>query len=61
MEMSYTRYLKELNWFNEKILSAWCTLEEKRSFVVEMDKFKSKYPEYEEARKNERCFSSTIV
>ena len=61
MEMSYTRYLKELNWFNEKILSTWCTLEEKRSFVVEMDKFKSKYPEYEEARKNERCFSSITV
>lgn len=59
MEMSYTRYLKELNWFNEKILSAWCTLEEKRSFVIEMDKFKSKYPKYEEIRKNERCFSST--
>lgn len=46
MEMSYTRYLKELNWFNEKIISDWCTLEEKRSFVIEMDEFKSKYPEY---------------
>lgn len=61
MEMSYAKYLKELNWFNEKILSVWCTLEEKRSFVVEMDEFKSKYPEYEETRKNERCFSSTAV
>lgn len=61
MEMSYAKYLKELDWFNEKILSAWYTLEEKRSFVIEMDKFKSKYPKYEEARKNERCFSSIAV
>lgn len=60
MEMSYSRYLKEIEWYDSKILSAWCTLEEKRSFVIEMDEFKSRYPEYEETRKNERCLSSTI-
>lgn len=61
MEMSYCRYLKEINWFNEKIVSMWTSLEEKRSFVKEMDQLKEQYPEYEEARKNERCFPSVTV
>lgn len=59
--MSYSNYLKELEWYDSKILSAGYTLEEKRSFVIEMDELKSKYSEYEETRKSERRFSSTTI
>lgn len=59
--MSYSNYLKELEWYDSKILSAGYTLEEKRLFVIEMDELKSKYSEYEETRKSERRFSSTTI